>query len=111
MNYVFSFKQFSLALALVASISMTLPLSANSKQYPPSSTPEEVLDNLEKYLNTSDMDGILSLFTDEAMLINQPGGDPLVGQFAGASPLVIIVLDGNQQVAVRGVRLMTQVKR
>ena len=43
--------------------------------------------------------------------VSAVGGDPLVGRFAGASPLILIMLDGNEQLPVRGVRLMTQLSR
>ncbi len=52
---------------------------SNGGEYAPSSTPQEALRNLETYINTQDMKGILSLYHDNGVFVNQPEGAILKG--------------------------------
>ncbi|WP_324027041.1 nuclear transport factor 2 family protein [Maribacter sp. BPC-D8] len=40
---------------------------------------EVLVENLEMYINTRNMDGILSLYNEEAVFVDQPEGEPKVG--------------------------------
>lgn len=69
------------AAAVVTAAAYMLIASASDSlaQHTPSATPEAVLENLETYLNTHDVDGILSLFDEDGMVIFQPSGEGQTG--------------------------------
>ena len=50
-----------------------------ASNYVLAATPEAVVEKLETYLNTKDMNGILSLYNEESVFVNQPEGEPLIG--------------------------------
>ncbi len=72
------------SILLLSATMLLLVASCSDKEvldviYAPSATPEEVLSNLETYLNAQDMDGVISLFDEESVFVTEPEGEPLVG--------------------------------
>ncbi|WP_324027039.1 nuclear transport factor 2 family protein [Maribacter sp. BPC-D8] len=72
--------------------------------YAPATTPKEVAKNLETYLNTKDIKGVLSLYNEESVFVNQPEGIPLIGLDAIRNGFQSVLdMGGQSDIQVRNV--------
>lgn len=53
----------------------------------PATTPEAALENHETHFNAGDIEGMVSLFADEGIVVTTPSGDPVGGRSGTAEAI------------------------